>query len=304
MLRPLVLCWLLHSACGFVTPPTSSTKLAPLRSGGPPVVERPSPDILLSARDDQTQQLGFAAICGGTWSAPLSGVAGLDAAESVPADGWFGAWRDHVAAAARRHLRGGGRGAFHVADAIAIVPPKGTWGGLWQVPAPGAEELNLSYAEYHCYWTGVAEFLGGVVLRAPAWAPPAPGAASCVRASFAAAVTVPASVSGSRRRPCQRGLGAITRCVGGMAIARSTPPGRLGAHGWVPTPPVPTRTDISGAAPRVRVLLAFILMRTAFRTVQSWPHGPPPQRSAAPRAVHGPRRRTHSTRRRGARPRP
>ena len=60
------------------------------------MVERPSPDILLSARDDQTQQLGFAAICGGIAVGTVACVAGLNGLESVLPDGWFGAWRDYT----------------------------------------------------------------------------------------------------------------------------------------------------------------------------------------------------------------
>ena len=82
----------------------------------------------MSARDDQTQQLGFAAICGGIAVGTAACVGGLNGLESVLPDGWFGAWRDYTwplplggifAAAGVAH--------FTLADAfIAIVPPKGT----------------------------------------------------------------------------------------------------------------------------------------------------------------------------------
>ena len=44
---------------------------------------------------------------------------------------------------------------FLVEDFLDIVPPKGTWGGLWQLPGS---------SKFHVYWTGAAEVLGGLGL--------------------------------------------------------------------------------------------------------------------------------------------
>jgi uncharacterized membrane protein len=132
------------------------------------VERRPDPSSLLSAQSPSTQRLGFLAIVTCLVGGTTAMVTLLSVVQDVLPVGWFDLWRDVTwpvplglvfVAAGVSHF------TLHESFA-AMVPPLGTWGGLWQVPAPGRDALQLSYEEYHTYWTGVAEVCGGAWLVA------------------------------------------------------------------------------------------------------------------------------------------
>lgn len=143
------------------------TKLAVLVDNGDN--DGPDPSILISAKDDKTQQLAFfaafAVLAVGTnsciqlWHGPGLALLGNESFNSIRETIFPIAFGTIFAIVGVLHF-------VFVENFARIVPPVGTWGGLWQAPAPFQEKLGVTYEEYHSYWTGVAEFVGGIWLLA------------------------------------------------------------------------------------------------------------------------------------------
>ena len=136
---------LLHggSVASFMLPARASLRGAqPVRlskmQADPFDVPRPDPAILISAKPPDEQKLWIAGISGGLLVSTALLVTLLSAVESALPTGWFGTLGN--LGSVPLGLVFAALGAAHFAKKetfLGIVPPLGTWGGLWQVPAPG-----------------------------------------------------------------------------------------------------------------------------------------------------------------------
>ena len=131
-------------------------------------IERPDPSVLLSSQDDNFQKLGVGAIGIGILGGTFVLVDVLHFFESLLPIGFFDIFRDFLLPLpiGLLYLLLGVSHFFYTDDYAETVPPKGTWGGLWDVPAPSfvSENLGWSTEKFHVLWTGIAEVGGGALL--------------------------------------------------------------------------------------------------------------------------------------------
>ena len=129
-------------------------------------IQRPDPSTLISSKDETTQKVAIAIIATSLFGGTYAFTQLLTSVEDILPDGWVSFCLKYLCPVPLGLIfSAAGAAHFTVKDAFAaIVPPQGTWGGLWNVPSPYSDKLGLSYADHHTYWTGVAELGGGILL--------------------------------------------------------------------------------------------------------------------------------------------
>lgn len=120
------------------------------------------PSTLISAQDDRTQQLSFVLICSGVLAGSVVFLNLYNYLEVVLPPSVFTPFYTVLPYVLSSAFIAAGIAHFAIEDTFtSFVPPKGSWGGLWQVPSPGSDKLGLTYEQYHSFWSGIAEIVVG-----------------------------------------------------------------------------------------------------------------------------------------------
>ena len=124
--------------------------------------EMKDPNDLISAQDDRTQQSSFVLLFGGVLLGSIAFLNLYNLFEVVLPPSIFAPFYTVLPYVLSSLFVAAGLAHFALEDTFtAFVPPKGSWGGLWQVPSPGSDQLGLTYEQYHSFWSGIAEILVG-----------------------------------------------------------------------------------------------------------------------------------------------